>query len=157
MVSAAADGTIATWDFRTLSGSTSEAAATTPITSSAAGKTAEKKSSAVRTPASTMTHGGQKGVKQQAGTVLLSRGPGRQRRTVQSIGVDAVVREWDITSGKPIRHHSTNHVDVVSCFHSFFDSAHGSGVEPGDGASNFAGSITSSWDGTIRMRTLVKK
>ena len=153
MVSAAADGTVATWDFRTLSGSDSEAAKSAPLASSNHEET-EKKSNAVRTPASHMTQTGRIGTR-QSGTVLLSRGPGRQRRTVMSVGVDAVIREWDIASGRSIRHDATNHVDVISCFHSFSDSVHGSGVDPGDGA--FAGTITSSWDGTIRMRKLVKK
>jgi len=149
MVSAAADGTVATWDFRTLSGSNSEASQSTPI----AGKSGEKKCKAIRTPASTMMHGSQS----VSGSVLLSRGPGLQRRSVMSVGADAVVHEWDMHSGQGIRHYSTGHADVVSCFHSLSDNAHGNGVEPGDGTSNFAGTISSSWDGTIRMRKLVKR
>jgi WD40 repeat protein len=155
MVSAASDGTVATWDFRTLSGSDSEAVKSAPMPSShPEGLT--RKSNSVRTPASNMIPPGRKGPR-QSGTVLLARGPGRQRRTVLSVGIDAIVREWDISTGRAIRHDATNHVDVISCFHSFSDNTLTSGVDPGDGASNFAGTITSSWDGTIRMRKLVKK
>lgn len=155
MVSAAADGTVATWDFRTLSGSDSEASKSSPIASQNPEGSA-KKTNSVRAPASNMTTPGQKSVR-QSGTVLLSRGPGRQRRTVLSVGVDAIVREWDISTGQPVRHDASNHVDVISCFHSFSDNAQASGVEPGDGAASFAGTITSSWDGTIRMRKLVRR
>lgn len=156
MVSAAADGTIATWDFRSLSGSSSEVTKATPV-SAGGSKREEKQCRVVRSPAATATHCAEgRGVK-QSGAVLLSRGPGRQRRTVMSVGVDAVVREWDIANGSSVRHEHSHHVDVISCFHSFFDSSHGSGVEPGEGTANFAGTITSSWDGTVRMRKLVKK
>jgi WD40 repeat protein len=155
MVSAAADGTVATWDFRTLSGSDSEASKSAPIASpNPEGST--KKTNSVRAPASNMTLPGRKPVR-QSGTVLLSRGPGRQRRTVLSVGVDAIIREWDISTGQAVRHDASNHVDVISCFHSFSDNAQASGVEPGDSAASFAGTITSSWDGTIRMRKLVKR
>jgi WD40 repeat protein len=155
MVSAAADGTVATWDFRTLSGSDSEASKSMPIASpNQQGST--KQTNSVRCPSSNMAQSGRKAV-HQSGSVLLSRGPGRQRRTVLSVGVDAIVREWDIHTGQPLRHDSSNHVDVISCFQSFSDNTQASGVEPGDGAASFAGTITSSWDGTIRMRKSVKR
>ena len=153
MVTAAADGTVASWDFRTLSGSDSEASKSAPIASNSEG-TAKKKNS-VRTPSSMMSHPAHKGIR-HSGAVLLSRGPGRQRRTVLSVGVDAFIREWDISSGQSIRDDYSYHVDVVSCFYSFSDNSQASGVDPGDGASTFAGTITSSWDGTVRMRKLVK-
>lgn len=153
MVSAAADGTVATWDFRTLSGSTSAASQPTPVTA----KSSEKQCKAIRTPAATMMHGPAAKYARQSGSVLLSRGPGSNRRTVMSVGADAVIREWDIASGQQVRHHSSGHADIISCFHNLSDNAHGSTVEPGDGTASFVGTITSSWDGTIRMRKLVKK
>eukprot|EP00540_Astrosyne_radiata_P009744 CAMPEP_0116869930 /NCGR_PEP_ID=MMETSP0418-20121206/28023_1 /TAXON_ID=1158023 /ORGANISM="Astrosyne radiata, Strain 13vi08-1A" /LENGTH=763 /DNA_ID=CAMNT_0004506061 /DNA_START=1 /DNA_END=2292 /DNA_ORIENTATION=+ len=160
MVSAGADGTIATWDFRTLSGGNAGEVASTPAASNASTEEKEKiQCKAIRDPAATMTHCAEgKGVK-QSGAVLLSRGPGKQQRTVLSVGVDAITREWDITTGRLVRSETTGHCDVVSCLHTFSDGNLGasSGVEPNDGSSNFGGTITSSWDGTIRMRKLVQR
>jgi WD40 repeat protein len=153
MVSAAADGTLATWDFRTLSGSDSS---TQLLVASNSENQLKKRANAVRSPSSTMAMHQRKGV-HHTGTVLLSRGPGRDRRTVLSIGADAIIREWDISSGKSIRHDSSKHVDVVSSFQSFGDAMQSSGVDPSDATAIISGTITSSWDGTIRMRKLVDK
>ena len=167
MVSAAADGTVATWDFRVISGANTPNApvavdesksAATPLAESATGeqKDEAKKCKAVRTPAATMTHCGEGRGTKQSGAVLLSRGTGTVRKSVLSVGVDAITREWDVLTGRPIRADLTGHADVVSCLHTFSDGTLGSGVEPGDN-SNFGGFITSSWDGTIRLRKLIRK
>jgi len=154
MVSAASDGTIATWDFRTLSGRKDE---DTKTHASSSDTITKKKCKAIRTPSATIMHCAEgKGAK-QAGSVLLSRSPGRQRRTVLSVGVDAVIREWDMMTGRQICHESTSHADVISSFHTFPENSHGSAVDQSDGGSSFGGTLTSSWDGTIRMRKLVQK
>ena len=93
----------------------------------------------------------------QSGAVLLARGPGQQRRTFLSVGFDSVVREWDIVSGRQIHHEPTYHVDVISSFQTLADGSHTSGVEPTDNTYGFGGTITSSWDGTIRMKKLIKQ
>jgi len=159
MVSAGADGTVATWDFRMLSGANASDAQATPAKATETEEKKEPRGKAIRNPAATMTHCAEgKGIK-QSGPVLLSRGPGLQTRTVLSVGVDAVAREWDIATGQMKRSEPTGHCDVVSCMHTFVDSSlTSSGVEPNDGSSsNFGGTITSSWDGTIRMRKLVRR
>jgi len=153
MVSAAADGTVATWDFRTLSGKNSSVGSTRPVNSTE--NKAEKKCRAIRTPSATIMHCAEgRGVK-QSGEVLLSRCPSQQRRSFLSIGVDAVIREWDMITGLPIGHESTHHSDAVSSFYTFLENSYGASVE--DDLSGLGGTLTSSWDGTIRMRKLVKK
>lgn len=154
MVSAASDGTVATWDFRTLSGRNSEGDKTQTPSSD---NTTEKKCKAVRTPSATIMHGSEGKSAKQSGSVLLSRCPGRQGRTVLSVGVDSVIREWDMMTGRQICHESTNHADVISSFQTFPESSHGSAVDQSDAGSSFGGTLTSSWDGTIRMRKLVQK
>ena len=177
MVSAGADGTVATWDFRTLSGAngngvepmsqtpveTNTAAAVTATASAATNDPASTEKGkvqckAIRTPAATMSHCAEGKRTKQSGPVLLSRGPGKHSRTVLSVGIDAVAKEWDMVSGNMRRSEATGHCDVVSCLHSFADGTMGGAVGGADGSSaNFGGIITSSWDGTIRMRKLIRR
>lgn len=157
MVSAAGDGTIATWDFRTLSGSNEgqpSAAANTSGHST-------KKCTSVRVPAATMSHCAEGKDIRQSGPVLLSRGVTSRRQTVLSVGVDAAMREWDIASGRLLNCEATGHCDWISSFTTFSDSQNSlsaSGVEPiGEEDPSVGGMITSSWDGTLRMRKFVRK
>lgn len=162
MVSAGGDGTIATWDFRTLSGSTGKAPE--PVEeSSTPGKAAgteEKLAKAIRTPVATMKHAAEgKGIRQSA-AVMLSRGV-THTNTVLSTGVDAIVREWDISSGQLVGQDATKHCEGVSSFTTFSDAQNALGTsaaEPGgEGTSKHGGIITSSWDGSVRMRKFVRK
>ena len=162
MVSAAGDGTVATWDFRSLSGSNNNAGAQASSEPSSPGKAAEEErhTTAIRTPIATMndcTEG--KGVR-QSGPVLLSRGVA-QRNTFLSVGVDAVVKEWEIASGRLVNQQATGHCDTISSFATFSDAQNALGTSSaessGEGSSTHGGMITSSWDGTLRMRKFIRK
>jgi WD40 repeat protein len=148
MVSAAADGTVATWDFRTLSGSTSSENTTRT-------KDTERHCKVVRYPAATMRHGLDGKRRMPAGSVLLARGVTDSMNSVLSVGTDAISREWEIATGQLMEASSTGHCDVVSSFSSF---GHSEGLSPEMGfSSDNVGTITCSWDGTIRMRKLIRE
>lgn len=162
MISAGADGTIATWDFRTLSGSNAKASQPAEEASSPenAGETNENQVKAIRTPVATMKHASEgKGVRQSA-PVLLSRGV-THSNTVLSTGVDAIVREWDISSGRLIGQDATKHCEGVSAFTTFSDIQNTLGTssaeQANEGSAKCGGIITSSWDGTVRVRKFVRK
>jgi len=162
MISAGGDGTIATWDFRTLSGSNSKDPAPAGESScpEKAAETEKKQVKAIRTPVATMKHAAEsKGVRQSS-AVMLSRGV-THTNTVLSTGVDAIVREWDVASGRLVGQDATKHCEGVSGFITFSDVQNALGTssaEPaGEGSSKHGGIITSSWDGTVRMRKFVRK
>eukprot|EP00978_Attheya_sp_CCMP212_P032496 scaffold127321_cov54-Attheya_sp.AAC.1 len=174
MVSAAADGSIATWDFRTLSGSSrgerrgamagggsSEAA--TYVGSSG-------RCRIIRQPGVTMQHspgGGNNGNGNNAngtnnckylGPIVLARGAGWHDSTVLTAGVDNMLKEWSIGNGTLVRQEPMGHSDVISCLHTFSETDNLSRARLRDsngGPSNNGGTITCSWDGTVRMRRLV--
>lgn len=148
MVSAAYDGTIATWDFRTLS----EAPGAEP-THATEGKNNEKMiCNFVRSPASSMDAGGGGGWAGNA--IFLARG---RLGSILSGGFDGIVREWDLATGSTVNEFFTGHCDALSSLNSLADSPlDGGGHEPGSmDQSDFGGFVTSSWDGTIRMRKLI--
>jgi hypothetical protein len=102
-----------------------------------------------------MRHG-----KAVAGSTLLARGVKDPMQTFLSVGSDAVLREWNVASGNMVEESPTGHCDAISSFQSF---AHGN-IFGGPSSSSSStkssddfnkGIITSSWDGTIRMRKLV--
>jgi WD40 repeat protein len=143
VISAASDGTVAVWDFRHLSGKDG-------------GMDGDKsnKCRVSRMPAARFYLEDYTSHRQAYGPVILSRGTNRQGRTIFCTGGDAVTREWDILSGDVVSEHATGHCDTVSTFHSMQgDRLCGSelGKEP------ISGTISSSWDGTIRLRRLVEK
>ena len=163
MISAGGDGTIATWDFRTLSGSNAKEAAPmdeTPSTNETVESSKEKHVMAIRTPIATMKHAAESKRVRQSAAVMLSRGV-TQPNTVLSTGVDAIVREWEIPTGKLVGQDSTKHCEGISGFTTFSDtqsSLSASSAEAGgEGTSKHGGIITSSWDGTVRMRKFVRK
>jgi len=148
MVSAAADGTVATWDFRTLSDSSSNENATSKKDGAANCKV-------VRLPAATMEHCLDGKRKMAAGPVMLARGVTNPRQSILSIGSDAVVREWDAFTGNLVDESPTGHCDAISSFCSFgIGDDLTSEIGPLDRLHK--GVLTSSWDGTIRMRRLVQ-
>ena len=147
LVSAAADGTVATWDFRALSGNSSSVNTTNA-------KDSKTKYTVVRQPAALMQHGLDTKKKRAAGSVLLSRGVISPSSTVLSVGTDAVTREWTIATGQLLDESPTGHCDAVSSFSSFGrddDLSPDASVQPPT-----EGYISSSWDGTIRMRKLIR-
>lgn len=178
MVSAGADGTVATWDFRCLSDGTS------------GGERSGKKETArackiVRVPSASVRHGydandggggGGGGVGSgrarrtgATGPVYLARGVKDPSRTFLSVGSDAILQEWDVATGEMLGGRPTGHCDAVSSFRSFSPLGGGGGggfppsPSPGGGAAvsptpdNGGGTLSSSWDGTIRMRRLVRR
>jgi WD40 repeat protein len=147
IVSAAADGTVATWDFRALSGNSSSVNTTNA-------KDSKTKYKVVRQPAALMRHGLDAKKNRAAGSVLLSRGVISPSSTVLSVGTDAVTREWTIATGQLLDESPTGHCDAVSSFSSF---GHDDDLSPDASIHPLTeGYISSSWDGTIRMRKLIR-
>jgi WD40 repeat protein len=152
MVSSGGDGVIATWDFRKLASS----------------KDAQKQANGgkakvqtVRTPVATMTHAYDKKLKNGTrccGAILLARGTGLYERSVVSASIDGYLKEWDVQSGKLHNQQSTNHTEAVSCLTTFAES---DGLRRGKtsskSVSSVGGTITCSWDGTVRVKRLLLK
>jgi len=151
MVSAGGDGTVATWDFRTLSSSTQSTQPSKP-------KTVTK---TMRQPVASMNHFN--GKKHSAtGAVLLSKGivggSMSPERSVLTASVDGIIKEWEIGSGRMLGDVTTGHLDVISRLQTFRDCDELSGAsgrdDPHLDGKMVGGTITSSWDGTVRMRRL---
>jgi WD40 repeat protein len=165
MVSSASDGTIAAWDFRHLSGAEGSeapvvaAAAPTEAANIASEPKKVRQCKVVRYPAAKLYMHDFCKRRQVYGPVSLARGPSRKSKTVLVVGGDAVMREWDFNTGKIVAEHATGHCDTVSSFRAlqgdkFLDTQLES---TGDGADqSTSGTITTSWDGTVRMRTLAR-
>eukprot|EP00536_Pseudo-nitzschia_multiseries_P013777 jgi/Psemu1/261659/estExt_Genewise1Plus.C_6140004 len=169
MVSAGADGTVATWDFRNLSNMT---AATEDPDSLAKGK-GSKGCKIVRVPSASIHHSkNTDNLHLAAGSVHLARDVADPINSFMSVGSDAILRKWDVASGNLLEESPTGHCDTISNFHSFSQS-HGFGLNSNpttngnnnnnnstDTNSAYAldkGFLTGSLDGTIRMRRLIKK
>lgn len=153
MVSAGADGAVATWDFRAISGvggkDPASQAIAKPQPQAGGGANPTK---TVREPVCTMSHCQEgKGVR-KSGAVLLSKGAVHER-SVMSASVDSKMKEFDVVSGRLLGEQRTGHTDVVSCLSTFMESD-GLIRSSEDKSSNMGGLITSSWDGTIRMKRL---
>jgi len=152
MVSAAADGTIATWDFRSLSDTTATQQPGIKDSSSSRCKI-------VRLPSASICHN--KITEGRAvGPVHLSRDVTDPINTFLSVGTDAVLRKWDIKTGDMVKEYHTGHCDTITRFESYAQN-HGfaqQAIHPNDfGGKNVSdlsdnGYLTSSLDGTIRMR-----
>lgn len=142
MVSSAADGTIATWDFRVLSQSSDENKA---ILSGKKGKVS-------RQPKLSFLHPGDlAGTRASPGQVLLCRSVLNPETSVMSVGADRIVREWDKTgTGKLENEFSTQHCDLIT---GFIPCKIGPSHDQTDYRSD--GVITSSLDGTVQMKLLV--
>jgi hypothetical protein len=82
MVRAAADGSVATWDFRMLSDSSSNES----------NKDGRSSCVAVRVPAVTMQHGLDGKRRTAAGPVHLTRGVKNPMQSILSVGSDAILR-----------------------------------------------------------------
>jgi WD40 repeat protein len=140
MISAGTDGTISTWDFRKLSGSHNMKSGTPNNNDSLS-------CHVVRVPARSLTHEVKGAEKLATSSVRLARGFCNSRSSFLSVGSDAVVREWDISTGQQLDSLSTGHADAVTCVQSF-----GQSDEMTPSSRFQEGMITSSWDGTIRMK-----
>ena len=141
MVSAASDGTIAAWDFRHLSDAESGSSKLCKVVRSAAAKLYLHDFTSRR---------------KVCGPVLLSRGPTSvEKRSILCVGRDAVIREWDIRTGDVMSEHATGHCDTISTFSSFQGESLLDTQLETSGSDGVAGTITTSWDGTVRMRSLL--
>ena len=150
MVSAGGDGIIATWDFRNL--------ASSKDAQSKHSSGAKAKVQTIRTPVATMTHRYDKLSNTCCGAIFLARGTGLHERSVVSATIDGRLKEWDVQSGKLHGDQSTNHTDAVSCLTTFAES---DGLRrrttKTKSVSSVGGTITCSWDGTVRVKRLLLK
>jgi len=156
MISSATDGSVTTWDFRSLSGSieTEAVAAATASGTTTGANSSNKRCKVVRHPAAVMNLGPNEDrfSLARSGPVLLSRGTRSGDNTVVSIGSDAVVREWKTSTGKLVQQWNSGHCDALSHFSNLSDASLTGPLLEGGTAAGISGTITSSWDGTIRMR-----
>jgi len=153
MVSAGCDGTVATWDFRTLSGSGMKDTVT--VADNGPKRYATR---TVREPVATMDHCSEMQKVKCSGSVLLSRGTYLHEKSVLSASLDGVLKEWDMGSGRLLGEQATGHTDAFSCLSTFAESdglLRGHGAKRSSGGGAMGGTITSSWDGTVRLRRLV--
>ena len=151
MVSAGADGSLATWDFRVISGSAQEATSVVPDGEGRSSRT-------IRTAVATMDHLNPFKRTTNCGIVRLCRAVGRHEFCFLSVSDDGIVNEWDASTGRKMSTHKTGHCDAISGFSTFSSkdglrqSKHSNVVGESSG-----GSITCSWDGTVRLRRLSRR
>eukprot|EP00970_Alexandrium_tamarense_P006962 scaffold1218_cov175-Alexandrium_tamarense.AAC.7 len=147
MVSAGADGSLATWDFRVLSGPEES----TPDTS--------RSSRTIRVPVASMNHLDQSSRAMNCGSVRLARAVGRHDFTFMSVCDDGIINEWDASSGGKISSHESGHRDAISGFSTFSskDGLRQNKSSGGGSISTVGGTLTCSWDGTVRLRRLSRK
>lgn len=152
MVSAAADGTIATWDFRSLSDTSA---------SEMPGTKDNRRNGCkfVRQPSASMRHNVNSN-ELPAGSVHLLRDVTDPMNSFLSVGSDAILRKWDFTTGIMLEETPTGHCDTISSFESFAQNNNFAFIPPNAGGTQLSDTIdkeilTSSLDGTIRMRKLV--
>jgi len=155
MVSAGADCSLATWDFRVLSGARAESSADENAESNRT-----QSSRTIRSPMATMNHIGQSKSSINRGSAKLARSIGRDDFSFFSVSDDGVVNEWEAASGGNISTHNSGHRDAISGF-STFSSKDGLRQNKSSGrggtVSSVGGTITCSWDGTVRLRRLSRK
>jgi WD40 repeat protein len=140
MVSAGTDGSLATWDFRVISGSAQEATSA---------------SRTIRSPLATMHHLNNSRRPANCGSVRLARAIGRHDFCFSSVCDDGVVNEWEASTGRIMSMYETGHRDAISGFNTFSSK---DGLRQKNVESEFVGgSVTCSWDGTVRLRRLERK
>ena len=159
VVTAASDGSIAAWDLRLLTGQ--------PDLSSPANSNpkATPKTQVVRNPDGLLhlNHLNQRRRQQQiCGPVLLSRGVHTRRNTALCLGSDGMIREWDYQAGAGggdvLNEYVTGHCDVISSFVSIAgDKVLDTQQLESAGPDRATMTISTSWDGTVRMRQSVQK
>jgi len=154
MVSAGADGSLATWDFRVLSGARAE--------STTDGKEESNKAQAsrtIRSPIARMNHVNQLNLsRNNCGSVKLARAIGRDDFSFFSASDDGVVNEWEAACGAKMSTFDSGHRDAISSFVSFSSSdCLQQNKSTGGRGSAVGGTITCSWDGTVRLRRLSRK
>jgi len=107
-----------------------------------------------------------------AGPVHLARSVNDPMTSFLSIGSDAIMRKWDVATGNLLEESPTGHCEIISSFESFSQNRIFASNNPSSNRvyNNSVdneehspydkidkGFLTSSLDGTIRMRKLVGK
>jgi len=150
MISAGADGSLATWDFRVLSGTDLDTL----------DQNAQEKSRSlrtVRTPVIAMNHNEQARRPNNCGSVKLSRSLGRDDFSFLSVSDDGIVNEWDALSGRKLSSHYSGHKDAVSGLDVYSSKDIIRQNRKSSGKSPLGGVVSCSWDGTVRMRRLSRR
>ena len=145
MVTAGGDGTLATWDLRTMTNSMKSSRSTKTKTS--------------RQPLATMDHSEGRNC---SGSILLSHGASATGKSVISAGTDGIIKEWDVSTGRHVDKEFFGHRDGISCMTSFTindELSVENGVKSNNGleSSRVSGIITCSWDGSVRLRRVFDK
>jgi WD40 repeat protein len=141
--SSSIDGTVAAWDLRHL-----------PSTEGISQEGIRKYQCEVaRNPTGMLYFRRVSHLRNVLGPVHLLKGGSSRPQSVLCVGSDAVIREWHHSTGDVLSEHVTGHCDAISTFvaldgDQFFDS------HVGSSRPTVSSTITTSWDGTIRMRTL---
>lgn len=143
MVSAGADGSLATWDFRVISGSAQDANDGSPA------------SRTIRTALATMHHLDESKRPVNCGSIKLARAVGRHEFCFSSVCDNGIVNEWEASTGRKLSSFETGHRDAISGF-STFSSKDGLRQSKSGESEFVGGSVTCSWDGTVRLRRLRK-
>ena len=144
LISTATDGTIASWDFRLLSGTSARPSLKKP-------KVDPQPCRIVRTPPQGTNIYGNRRV---MGPLFLSKGLTRHRKTVMCVGGDSILREWDYESNTVLSEHKTGHCDSISSLSSLGADKLLDGQLENNCFDKVTSTLTASWDGTIRMRSL---
>jgi WD40 repeat protein len=148
MISAAVDGSIAAWDFRQLT-------STKPENGISQAKGQVRTPRIARSPAGKLyTHKFNRTL-HSIGPVHLCEGLRRERKTALCLGSDAIVREWDYQSGCIVSEQATGHCDTISRFVAVGRDTVFSSQLDSAGMEAPTATISASWDGTVRMRSMV--
>lgn len=145
MVSACADGSLATWDFRVLAGARNNEKTPT-VDETKATPEGVQCSRSIRTPIATMKS-------MSTGVVRLARSVGRDDFSFMSLGDDGAVKEWEPSTGRKISSHASGHQDAISGF----DSYGAADCLLQTSGCGLGGTISCSWDGTVRLRKLSRE
>ena len=150
MISAGADGSLATWDFRVLSGTDVDA-----LDQSA--QETPRSLRTVRTPVIAMNHNEQSRTLNNCGSVKLSRSLGRDDFSFFSASDDGIVNEWDALSGRKLSSHYSGHKDAISGLDVYSSKDAMQQNRKSSGNSSIGGVVSCSWDGTVRLRRLSRR
>jgi hypothetical protein len=147
LVSSATDGSVASWDLRKLS-------VMNELLPSDGSHSKHHGTKFVRTPSAIMNSPQHSFRRPEIsfGPVYLTKGTNLHRRTVQCLGGDTIIREWDYRTGEVVQEHMSGHCDSMSGFVGLAcDKVMGSQLENA-GPDTADATLSASWDGTVRLR-----
>mmetsp|Transcript_22117 Transcript_22117/g.39448 ORF Transcript_22117/g.39448 Transcript_22117/m.39448 type:complete len:798 (+) Transcript_22117:530-2923(+) len=165
MVSAGADCSLATWDFRVLSSGGARTESSSAEEAKVENNNQTPSSSrSLRSPMAMMNHIPTSiSSTKNHGSAKLARSIGRDDFSFLSIGDDGIVNEWEAASGRRIGSScDSGHRDAISGFSTFSSSEdlRAARTDKGSGhggMTSVGGTISCSWDGTVRLRRLSRK